>query len=113
MLKYRSKNGVLPSCIVVYRDGVGEGQITHVHKTEIKLMKVSPMKVYFCSTFQNIIVYFLQSACEQFYGPNSVPFAFIIVTKRISTRFFASGRQGYQNPQPGTVVDTVVTDPTM
>lgn len=52
-------------------------------------------------------------ACEQFYGPTSVPMAFLIVTKRISTRFFASCKQGGgQNPPPGTVVDSVVTDPT-
>lgn len=53
-----------------------------------------------------------KSACEQFYGSSSVPFAFVIVTKRISTRFFANSKQGVQNPQPGTVIDSVVTDPT-
>lgn len=55
---------------------------------------------------------FLQSACEQFYGAASVPLAFIIVTKRINSRFFANSKQGPQNPQPGTVIDSVVTDPT-
>lgn len=54
----------------------------------------------------------MQTACEQFYGQSSVPLAFIIVTKRISTRFFANSKQGAVNPQPGTVVDSVVTDPT-
>lgn len=38
--------------------------------------------------------------------------AFIIVTKRINTRFFATGQRGAQNPQPGTIVDSVVTNPT-
>lgn len=56
--------------------------------------------------------FYFQTACEQFYGPSSVPLAFIIVTKRISTRFFANCKQSPQNPQPGTVVDSVVTDPT-
>lgn len=41
LMKYRSKNGALPTSIVIYRDGVGEGQISHVHKTEIKLLKVN------------------------------------------------------------------------
>ncbi|XP_025207261.1 piwi-like protein Siwi isoform X1 [Melanaphis sacchari] len=91
LAKYKTINGTLPSCIVVYRDGVGEGQISHVHKTEVRL---------------------LQTACEQVYGTTAVPFAFIIVTKRISTRFFAPSKSGPENPQPGTVVDTVVTDPT-
>ncbi|XP_060846985.1 piwi-like protein Siwi [Rhopalosiphum padi] len=89
--KYRNKNGTLPTSIIVYRDGVGEGQISHVHKTEVRL---------------------LQTACEQFYGPSSVPFAFVIVTKRISARFFAPSKRGPENPRPGTIIDSVVTDPT-
>jgi len=40
LAKYRTKNGVLPSSIIVYRDGVGEGQISHVHKTEVRLLQV-------------------------------------------------------------------------
>lgn len=40
LLKYKSKNGSLPTSLVVFRDGVGEGQISHVHKTEVKLLKV-------------------------------------------------------------------------
>ncbi|KAL4154233.1 hypothetical protein QTP88_002060 [Uroleucon formosanum] len=91
LAKYRSKNGALPTSIIVYRDGVGEGQISHVHKTEVRL---------------------LQTACEQVYGPKSVPFAFVIVTKRISARFFAPTNRGPENPRPGTIIDTVVTDPT-
>ncbi|XP_025194220.1 piwi-like protein Siwi [Melanaphis sacchari] len=91
LAKYKNKNGQLPASIIVYRDGVGEGQISHVHKIEVKL---------------------LQTACAKIYGTMSVPFTFIIVTKRISTRFFALSQSGPKNPQPGTVVDTVVTDPT-
>lgn len=40
ILKYKSKNGVLPTSLVIFRDGVGEGQISQVHKTEVKLLKV-------------------------------------------------------------------------
>lgn len=40
LAKYRSKNGALPTSIIVYRDGVGEGQISHVHKTEVRLLQV-------------------------------------------------------------------------
>lgn len=38
--KYKSKNGTLPKSIVIYRDGVGEGQISDVYKIEVKLLKV-------------------------------------------------------------------------
>ena len=42
------------------------------------------------------------------YGsPDEVKLAFIVVTKKINTRFFCRG----ENPPPGTVVDDVVTDP--
>lgn len=62
-----------------------------------------------CSWINNFA---LQVAFENFYGSTSVPFVFIVVTKRINTRFFASIKQGPENPLPGTVVDSVVTDPT-
>ncbi|KAL5238818.1 hypothetical protein ACI65C_006228 [Semiaphis heraclei] len=91
LAKYRSKNGALPTSIIVYRDGIGEGQLSEVHKIEVRR---------------------LQSACEQVYGSMSVPFAFVIVSKRICTRFFAPTNKGPENPRPGTIVDTVVTDPT-
>ncbi|XP_029341126.1 piwi-like protein Siwi [Acyrthosiphon pisum] len=91
LAKYRTKNGALPTSIIIYRDGVGEGQISHVHKTEVRL---------------------LQTACEQFYGKSSVPLAFVIVIKRISTRFFALSNRGPENPLPSTIIDSVVTDPT-
>jgi len=105
------KNGSLPTSIVVYRDGVGEGQISLVHKIEVKLLKVIFLLINFVLSVANVINCF-QVACEQFYGPSSVPMAFIIVTKRISTRFFVNTRHGVQNPQPGTIIDSVVTDPT-
>lgn len=114
-MKYESKNGILPTSIVIYRDGVGEGQISHVYKTEIKLFKVC---VFYWDalllTWYDNIYFVLQAACQQFYGSDSIPLVFIIVTKRISTRFFANVKQGAKamNPQPGTVVDSVVTDPT-
>jgi len=91
--KYRAKNGILPTAIVIYRDGVEEGQISHVHKTEIKLLK---------------------EACARIYEGRSVPFTFVIVTKRINSRFFVpnDSNSNMENPPPGTVIDSVVTDPT-
>lgn len=55
---------------------------------------------------------FFQATCIQFYGPSSVSMAFIIVKKRINTRFFSNSKPNGQNPPPGTIVDSVVTDPT-
>jgi len=39
--KYRSKNGMLPKSIIIYRDGVGDGQLSYVHSIEISNIKVS------------------------------------------------------------------------
>jgi aubergine-like protein len=46
LMKYKAKNGTLPTSIVVYRDGVGEGQISHVHNTEIRLLQVGLLKLF-------------------------------------------------------------------
>jgi len=54
--------------------------------------------------------------CKEFYADKKVGLAFIIVKKRISTRFFCKierARENYQNPSAETVVDISVTDPTM
>ncbi|XP_043484450.1 piwi-like protein Siwi [Leptopilina heterotoma] len=85
--KYKSVNGVLPSTIIFYRDGVGEGQIPFVMDIEVEQIKDKLNALYGDS--------------------NAYKFAFIIVTKRINSRFFYQG----QNAPPGTVVDDVVTNP--
>lgn len=41
LIKYKAKNTVLPSSIVIYRDGVGVGQMAEVKKKEIECIKVS------------------------------------------------------------------------
>lgn len=83
---YRAENqGNYPRKIIIYRDGVGEGNIPHVRDYEL-----------------NQILKVLQDKYQK-----QVELAFIIVSKRINTRFFTD--QG--NPPPGTVVDDVVTLP--
>ncbi|XP_021919553.1 piwi-like protein Siwi isoform X2 [Zootermopsis nevadensis] len=85
--KYREYNhGYLPQRIVLYRDGVGEGQIPYVYEHEVAILKARLAKIY---------------------GENEYKLGFIIVTKRINTRLFYNGN----NPPPGTVVDDVITLP--
>merc|ERR1712179_95639 len=78
--------------IIVYRDGVGDGQIE-----EVKRLEVAEMKNYLKE-----------------HVPDAT-FTFIIVSKRINTRFFQTsngyGGNNVSNPPPGTVVDDVVTLP--
>ena len=45
-----------------------------------------------------------------FSGENYKPrLAVVVVQKRISTRLFAKGQNGYENPPPGTVMDHTIT----
>lgn len=83
---YAKINQKLPSNILIYRDGVGEGQVPYVFDHEVQIIK---------------------SKLTAIYGDRPFKMAFVIVTKRINTRVFRNG----QNPPPGTVVDDVVTNP--
>lgn len=38
---YKSANNELPGSIIIYRDGVGDSQLSYVHKIELVNIKVS------------------------------------------------------------------------
>ncbi|XP_058801648.1 piwi-like protein Siwi [Phymastichus coffea] len=85
--EFARRNGnKLPSKIIIYRDGVGEGQIPFVYDHEVKAIKNKLASIYKNGRYE---------------------LAFIIVTKRIHTRFFSNNG----NPKSGTIVDDVITDP--
>ncbi|XP_074601873.1 piwi-like protein 1 [Brevipalpus obovatus] len=87
--EYESLNGKLPDRLVVYRDGVGEGQINYVYDFEVAQ---------------------LQTAINQLIEPGKILWSFVIVTKRVNARFFHKvDARSLDNPPPGTVIDTVVT----
>ncbi|XP_029717566.1 protein aubergine-like [Aedes albopictus] len=86
---YRADFGnALPDRIIVYRDGVGDGQLKHVYEHEVNSIK------------DNLLL-----ACKA--QPNSPKLTFFVVNKRINTRLFHQKR----NPVPGTIVDDVITLP--
>ncbi|XP_077652592.1 piwi-like protein 3 [Urocitellus parryii] len=76
-----------PESIVVYRDGVGDGQLQALLDHEISQL-----------------VGYLENEC-----PYSIKLTFIVVKKRINTRFFLQHNRKLGNPAPGTVVDMMVT----
>ncbi|KAI2627795.1 Piwi-domain-containing protein [Hypoxylon sp. NC1633] len=86
-----------PNNILVYRDGVSEGQYQTVLEKELPL---------------------LRAACRDLYPPsdwkNGLPkFTIVIVGKRHHTRFYPTDRSrtySEYNPPPGTVVDRGVTE---
>ncbi|XP_054551166.1 piwi-like protein 3, partial [Talpa occidentalis] len=81
-------NASLPHGVIVYRDGVGDGQLQALMDHEIPQF---------------------ESALEEIF--KSLPFAltFIVVKKRINTRFFIETRGRFGNPPPGTVIDVELT----
>uniref|UniRef100_H2YJ65 Piwi-like protein 1 n=1 Tax=Ciona savignyi TaxID=51511 RepID=H2YJ65_CIOSA len=90
--KYSQVNGQLPARIVIYRDGVGDGQLDVVKDYEIpQLLDCLKIPQY------------------QGYTPNV---SFIVVKKRVNARFFAPGRGSeLTNAPPGTIIDDTVTRP--
>ncbi|RZB39309.1 aubergine [Asbolus verrucosus] len=85
--KYKEVNKHYPDRILIYRDGVGEGQIPYVHEHELNNIK--------------------KKLKQDIYKNNDLKMAFVIVSKRINTRIFTEK----DNPPPGTVVDDVITLP--
>ncbi|ODN02964.1 Protein piwi [Orchesella cincta] len=89
---FQEVNGELPERIIMYRDGVGEGQLKAVYNTELTILTEGLMKMY-----AN--------------GGRSPPLlTFIVVSKRVNTRLMMM-KMNLQNPPPGTIVDEVVTLP--
>ncbi|NP_001098067.2 piwi-like protein Ago3 isoform X1 [Bombyx mori] len=85
---YLRSNGQLPDRIIIYRDGVGDGQLKLLQQYEIPQMKI----------------------CFTILGSNYQPtLTYVVVQKRINTRIFLKSRDGYDNPNPGTVVDHCIT----
>ncbi|KAH9525714.1 Piwi-like protein 1 [Bulinus truncatus] len=89
--KYHDVNGALPQKIILYRDGVGDGQLQTVFHSE-----------------QEQIMSAIRDAGGNDYRPG---FSFVIVKKRIQTRLFAKEGNSVGNPYPGTIVDQCITKP--
>ncbi|KAJ8941721.1 hypothetical protein NQ318_023317 [Aromia moschata] len=85
--RFKDINGRYPERIIVYRDGVGEGQLPYVYEHEVADIK--------------------KRLSAEIYKEGDLKMAFVVVSKRINTRLFTD--KG--NPPPGTVVDDVITMP--
>ncbi|CAF3792734.1 unnamed protein product [Rotaria magnacalcarata] len=87
--EYYQSNNCLPEKIIIYRDGVSDGQLAVVVEHELPQI---------IETFPKIM---------SGYEPK---LAVIIVKKRGNARFFQQDGRNIQNPQPGTIVDHTVTN---
>ncbi|XP_019949653.2 piwi-like protein 2 [Paralichthys olivaceus] len=85
--KYYEVNHNLPDKIVVYRDGVSDGQLKTVEQYEI------PQLIKCFENFPS-------------YEPKLV---FIVVQKRISTTLYSCTSNSFGTPPPGTILDHTLT----
>lgn len=90
--QYQEENNTVPERILFFRDGVSDGQLLQVQEWEVAQ---------------------IQSLLTEMFPGREPQLAFVVVTKRISARFFSIDNRGggYQNPPPGTVIDNNVTRP--
>lgn len=94
MKQFKNTHGALPERIFFYRDGVGDGQIEHVHNIEV-----------------NVLENKLKALYDRFAEGRAPKFTFIIISKRINTRIFVNQGSRVSNPVSGTVVDNTITLP--
>ncbi|XP_050746167.1 protein argonaute-3 isoform X2 [Drosophila biarmipes] len=80
---YQKRNGNLPENVIIYRDGIGDGQLNTCFKYEI------PQFEMVCG--------------------DRIKISFIVVQKRINTRIFLGRENRLENPLPGTIVDKYIT----
>jgi len=91
---FRLRNRTLPTRVLVYRDGVSEGQFLTVVKEELPLIKAAFRKF---------------DTAQKAYEP---ALTIVICGKRHHTRFYPTEEahaDSSGNPRPGTVVDRGVT----
>ncbi|KAF0300728.1 Piwi-like protein Ago3 [Amphibalanus amphitrite] len=86
--QWHRANNALPEHIVIFRDGVGEGQLAATEMHEIK-------------QYESVFTAFGDE-----YKPK---LNVVIVQKRINTRIFSAQGRSIANPGPGTIVDHSVT----
>jgi len=80
-------NHSLPDKILVFRDGVGDGQLNMVADYEVDQLRT----------------------CFSRFGEYSPKLSFVVVQKRINTRIFLNKGRQMENPPSGTVADHTIT----
>jgi len=109
---YFRENHCWPSEIVVFRDGVGDGELesVRVHETAqftnvfSKVAALSPDLTATLSESKSS-----SASSRATFARYSPGFSFVVVQKRINTRIFSALRGTFENPNPGTIVDHTIT----
>lgn len=93
--RFHSVNGFVPQKIIVYRDGVGDGQLEAVLDCEVS-QAISAIKFY-------------MRDCHQ--GEADPHISYIIVQKRINAKLSLREHNRISNPLPGSYLDHTITHP--
>lgn len=93
--RFHSINGYVPQRIIIYRDGVGDGQLDSV--LEIEIAQVS-----------NGIKFYMRDSHD---GVPDPAISYIIVQKRINTKMSLRIGGRCENPRPGSFLDHTITHP--
>ncbi|KAK8034320.1 piwi domain-containing protein [Apiospora rasikravindrae] len=94
VLYYNRNEKTLPESIVIYRDGVSEGQFEQV--TGIELPQIKNACADICKTYEK----------------EPIAVTLVVAVKRHQTRFYPNDKSFADkngNPKPGTIVDNTVT----
>lgn len=83
-------NGLLPSRLILYRNGISETQIDKISKIEIQ---------------------FIKDAFEEIRPGYCPPLTFAVVQRHHHVRLFTQGLREYNNIPAGTVIDKDITQP--
>lgn len=93
--RFHRLNRFLPNKVIVYRDGVGDGQLEAVVKLEI-------------GQIVNSVDFYMRNE----FGDEPVPkLSYIIVQKRINTKMSLRQFSKTSNPLPGSFIDHSITHP--
>jgi len=87
---FKDMNKVFPKKVIIYRDGVGEGQRKTLMGTEVT----------------QILAAFKTMKLE-----DEIKMMFVLVDKRITTKIFSNANNKIENVAPGTVLDNLITSP--
>ncbi|XP_065911077.1 piwi-like protein 2 isoform X2 [Dysidea avara] len=86
--KFHEVNGSLPEKIIVFRDGVGDGDMKLVSEFEVPQF------------FEGFSMF----------GPDYKPkFSVVVVQKRVNARIMGIQNRKLENPSPGTILDNAIT----
>uniref|UniRef100_A0A1I7XF86 Piwi domain-containing protein n=1 Tax=Heterorhabditis bacteriophora TaxID=37862 RepID=A0A1I7XF86_HETBA len=113
---FDNNNRTLPKRIFLYRDGAGDGQIPYIRDQEVSRDSFDIFNIVITRYFE---VRLVREACADVLRKSGIQsdrikLAFTVVTKKINMRIFkdvVGNGCHLRNPEPGTVIDNVITHP--